>query len=415
MSSDDKKVKIGKFAEMHGVSIDTVRHYMELGLIVPEKKGAHYYFNQQCHEDLSFSMKLKSLHFTLKEIHKIFFVYRGFSGIIDQANFVYKQLLEEKQSELQQQIQVLEDSKNKVEHELSTLDELDAERAHHVFGIHMQYLSLFCCGSCQGELTLMDGNIVKNELINGELRCNACGLTYIVDEGILILKNKKESKKLKVEGLLDADMNWTEIEMRYANNIYKNMQTLSNNMDIAYSNNKVILEMGSGFGIFLRNIYDQLPDDAVYVVVDHSLDIHRLVMKGLQSKKVKKNIIFICADFLSIPLRSKSIDVLIDDYGTTNYCIYKHNEQFPLHHMDKHMKPQAKLIGSYMIIDLYAKDSIIDVSKRPLFQQQYIKEQLAALGYETEHEHISSEFTLAEENVKDDSAFKAYGFIGTRK
>lgn len=30
-------MKIGKFGELNNISIDTIRHYMDLGLIIPEK------------------------------------------------------------------------------------------------------------------------------------------------------------------------------------------------------------------------------------------------------------------------------------------------------------------------------------------------------------------------------------------
>ena len=35
-------MKIGKFGEVNNLSIDTIRHYMDLSLIIPEK-GGHYF------------------------------------------------------------------------------------------------------------------------------------------------------------------------------------------------------------------------------------------------------------------------------------------------------------------------------------------------------------------------------------
>ena len=34
---------------------------------------------------------------------------------------------------------------------------------------------------------------------------------------------------------------------------------------------------------------------------------------------MKRNIVFICADFLNIPIQSSSIDIVIDQSGTSNY------------------------------------------------------------------------------------------------
>ena len=33
-------MKISKFAEVNNVSVDTIRHYLDLGLIIPEKGAA---------------------------------------------------------------------------------------------------------------------------------------------------------------------------------------------------------------------------------------------------------------------------------------------------------------------------------------------------------------------------------------
>ena len=32
-------MKIGKFGEVNNLSIDTIRHYIDLSLIIPEKRG----------------------------------------------------------------------------------------------------------------------------------------------------------------------------------------------------------------------------------------------------------------------------------------------------------------------------------------------------------------------------------------
>ncbi|MDZ7671924.1 MAG: MerR family transcriptional regulator [Halanaerobiales bacterium] len=41
-------MKISEFSNKYNISNDTVRYYMELNLIVPIKKGKHYYFDKGC-------------------------------------------------------------------------------------------------------------------------------------------------------------------------------------------------------------------------------------------------------------------------------------------------------------------------------------------------------------------------------
>ena len=62
-------MKIGQFARESNVSIDTLRYYMELGLLVPCKKGGHYEFDDSCKEDLHEILQLKEIGFSLKNVH----------------------------------------------------------------------------------------------------------------------------------------------------------------------------------------------------------------------------------------------------------------------------------------------------------------------------------------------------------
>ena len=89
-------------------------------------------------------------------------------------------------------------------------------------------------------------------------------------------------------------------------------------------NEKILLDLGSGI-VLLRNIYEELPEECLYIAVDRDLNKLLLLKDVIERRNVKRNIVFICADFLNIPIQSSSIDIVIDQSGTSNYS-FEHEE-----------------------------------------------------------------------------------------
>ncbi|WP_052343547.1 MerR family transcriptional regulator [Bacillus massiliigorillae] len=87
-------MKIGSFAKLFNVSIDTIRYYIEIGLIVPEKKGTQFHMNESCINDMELIVELKALQFSLKEIQK-FLSYKRLTINID-VSYYQRMLLEKK-------------------------------------------------------------------------------------------------------------------------------------------------------------------------------------------------------------------------------------------------------------------------------------------------------------------------------
>jgi len=93
-------MRIGAFAKKHNISVDTVRYYLDLQLLLAEKDGAQYRFTEEDSKDLKEIMELKKLKFSLGEIQKILTYKRLASNKAIDFKEHFMEFLEEKKREL---------------------------------------------------------------------------------------------------------------------------------------------------------------------------------------------------------------------------------------------------------------------------------------------------------------------------
>lgn len=144
-------------------------------------------------------------------------------------------------------------------------------------------------------------------------------------------------------------------------------------------NDKVVLELGSGVGFFLRNVFRELPESCLYITVDRNIERHRFLKEVLERSGVRRNILFICADFLDIPIQDYSVDIVIDYSGTSNYS-FEH-EEFLLREVDSLFKLDCYLLGSFIAFKNFSPKSKIEAKFRDNFISKKIKENINTLNY----------------------------------
>ncbi|MDK2807355.1 MAG: hypothetical protein PWP24_84 [Clostridiales bacterium] len=93
-------MRIGSFVKKNHTTIDTIRHYIELGLLLPEKSGAVYDFDERCQDDLEEIFSFKEMGFSLQDIKFILYFKRLAKLTSYQEDDYFSQLFHNKQNEL---------------------------------------------------------------------------------------------------------------------------------------------------------------------------------------------------------------------------------------------------------------------------------------------------------------------------
>ncbi|EJR15762.1 methyltransferase [Bacillus cereus] len=378
-------MKIGKFGEVNNLSIDTIRHYMDLSLIIPEKKGGHYFFDEYCQTDLELIIHYKDLGFSLNEIKELFFYKNLAKSMNYEKDIFYQSLFKLKYDKMEQEIELLEKKRDKLKGVLHDLL-LTNETSNTIIGIDLSILHLLTCSKCRQKLILQDGIINNNQITEGKLICN-CGEEYIITSGIITAgKSFKANERTSLEDTISDYIH--ETDNAYLENMLKEGEWAKKKLIHLDLNNKLILDIGSGLGFFLRSIYEELPEDCLYIAVDRDFNKLLFLKDVLARKNPRRNILFICADFLNIPIQNRSVDIVIDHSGTSNYS-FEHAD-FLLHELNPLFKSNCYLLSLFILFKNFSLNSQITNNFRANFTLSKIKKELQNLQFQSIDESTSN-------------------------
>ncbi|MGE7870912.1 methyltransferase domain-containing protein [Bacillus paramycoides] len=378
-------MKIGKFGKINNLSIDTIRHYMDLGLIIPEKKGGHYFFDAYCQKDVELILEYKWLGFSLNEIKELF-LYKNLAKSMNyEKDTFYQSLFKLKYEKIEQEIQILEERRDKLKEVLNDLS-LTNETSNSIIGIDLSILHLLICSKCSKNLILQNGIIKSNQITEGKLICN-CGEEYIITSGIITAGNLfKAYERTSLEDSISDYIH--ETDTAYLENMHREGEWAKKKLIQLDLNNKILLDIGSGLGFFLRNIYEELPEDCLYIAVDRDLNKLLFLKDVLERSNPKRNILFICADFLNIPIQNQSVDIVIDQSGTSNYS-FEH-EDFLLHKLNSLLKPDCFLLSLFILFKNFSINSQIATRFRENFTLSKVTKEIQNLQFQSIDERTSS-------------------------
>ncbi|VEF49260.1 MerR family transcriptional regulator [Bacillus freudenreichii] len=337
-------MKIGEFAKKFDVTIDTVRHYIEMGLLIPTKERSHYHFDSTCADDMELIVKLKQLQFTLQEIHKVISLKRITHFVdIQEIDYYLKVLLEKKQDLLRE--------KEKINQSLHLLDK-KIESIHLMSvttaesGVPLLFLSLFHCPHCQEALHTTEAFIKGQYVLRGSLRCT-CGYEAVIKDGIIVTPNVSASPQNE-HYIYDQQM-IEEITPSFISLLERGNQWVYKRMLENDFSNKVILETNVETYVFPPKLLYSLSPNALYVFCGNTVGMLRKLKRKIEHFNPKLNVLYIVNSQLDLPFKHEMIDVVIDVLSFNDFSLF--NNSHPLEKLFPYFKRDTKIFGYNVFYD----------------------------------------------------------------
>jgi DNA-binding transcriptional MerR regulator len=404
-------MKIGKFAKKNNLTVDTVRYYVELGLLLPEKINNQFSFDEKCQKDLEEIINLKNMKFSISQIQSIFSVRRFTKIINDEELNYYISFFENKKNELLKEKKEIDKAIRNIDNKIVEIKNNYKEK-NIEFGIPVNFLSNFSCPKCGKNLNLVKGSIENNQIFNGEFNCE-CGYKAEVIDGILVTETAETYTPENLEKDNPGNIFVKKTNMSFANLIYKGMSWIYKRLNQTDLSEKIILEIGTGSGFFLKKLIESLDDNSVYIALDNNLEFLKSAKKYLQAIGKRVNIVFIACDFKDIPLKNNITDILLDVYGTADDSLDK--EFYPVRDTKHLLKQGGIWYGTYIHFNDNSKTlNTINRQSREKYKSDFIRKSFSNNGFEeleTSFLGKATKFGESEPFIVDGDTVYHWGFV----
>lgn len=357
-------MKIGQFAKKHGVTHDTIRYYIDKGLLVPNKKEGQYKFSDVDSKELEKIVELKQMHFSLSDIHRILTYQRVGGASTDFSRNLFLLILEEKQKHVSGELHKL----NRINEYLTKqIEEIKTQNHNQdqVLGFPITSTELLVCPTCKKELNLSAGVIEKNMIIKAEIECE-CGYTAKIKDGIYVDERDVRTKLVNGKPMQTKEDYLMNTSHNYISYIYKGMAKLIEFIMIHQKEPQYIMELNNCVGFFLLQYINYLPKDSVYILIDFDINRMTQLKKNLEQYYGHKKFIFFCCDYINLPLKSSAVDIVVDLFMSNAY--ESANNENLIHMIAPFLKVNGILTGSYP----YTKMDTIEDRNLELEEKGYL-------------------------------------------
>lgn len=367
-------MKIGEFARKFDARIDTIRYYIDNGMILPEKLHSQYRFDEKCVEDMTLIKDLKKMRFKITEIKKIL-SFKRLTNLIDKDNLeYYTQFFAEKRDDLRREEKEIKSAINAIDIKITEIENTKKTLKTKI-GIPLQFFNKLYCPKCQHNLKLYNAIVDGNSIYNGELQCD-CGYKALIQDGIVIDSEIGETVKKVLEVNKYSPEEYLEqTDPIYISFTHKSFQWVLKRMILESLNNKLIMDIGTGNGMVMTNVIKEIDKSNFYIATDNNLNQLKKTKALMEKNGMAQNSIFIASEFENIPLKWETVDIILDIFGTTNYVFQE--KEFLFSHIKPYLKHNGSLYGTYIYLKPNSSDMTSEFRQfRKWFMLESIKASL---------------------------------------
>lgn len=380
---------------------DLILRLVEVGVL--DKSLLENLSDGKLSADLEDIYNFKILGFTDDEVMSIF-IFKKLAHLDDNDWQIYKNLFYKNKSDrISYRINSLKKTNDKLIKNIKTLKSLEVKNK---LGVSINSLKYLKCVECDGELILNNGSINNNHILNGSLVCNSCKEEYKIHEGIIFVGDKKN---IDVEGYEDmitkSIVNSSTEELVNINNAVNWVRKkLPNNLDKA-----TILEVGSGIGVLLRDVYDKLKDSSTYIIVNDDIQRHYFIKQIIEKLEGTKNILFVCCDYSNLPIVNSCVDITLD---ICDHVEYKGSKTSNILLFNDYINRNSIFIASYLLLNKSTKSNEEDKAH---FMLDSLKDEIKNQGYSIVSERlIGIKNKTIMRNLDKNTKLYNYMFLGKR-
>lgn len=341
-------MKIGEVSKLFNISSDTLRYYINLGIIVPHRKGHLFEFDESTLNDIKWILKLKAMNFSLNEIYDIISLRRVSNWVEpeDIEDYIFK--LKEKKGFIGAKLLHLKESIKKIDEEISTFSYVVNYKINKT-GVPLKSLEYLYCPLCGKQLSVENAKISRKYIYDGILICG-CGYEIEIIDGIVITKNKNASLYDKPD--LTREL-YKDIPSDLVTLFQKSYNWMLKKLNETDLKNKVILETHVNAYFFLYTHLKKINGEGLFIIIDKFPETLYMYKEKIEFLGLDLDILYIADSSCNYPLKNGSVDLLIDFFGTNEHCIYKNT--FLINDIPKYLKEKSEITGTYFYFEPFSK------------------------------------------------------------